>query len=37
METMTPHLAMIARGFDAIDPQHYIDFDVANVPILVLA
>ena len=37
METMTPPLAMIARGFDAIDPQHYIDFDVANVPILVLA
>ena len=37
METMTPHLAMIARGFDAIDPQHYIDFDVSNVPILVLA
>ncbi len=37
METMTPHLAMIARGFDAIDPQHYIDFDTSNVPILILS
>ena len=37
METMTPHLAMIARGFDAIDPLHYIDFDTSSVPILILS
>jgi HK97 family phage portal protein len=37
METMTPHLAMIARGFDAIDPKHYLDFDTSDVPILILS
>ena len=37
METMTPHLEMLARGFDATDDEHYFDFDTTGVPILILA
>lgn len=37
METMSPHLALIARSFDKLDDSYYIDFDTSNVPILVLA
>lgn len=37
METMMPHLMLIARALDDLDPQNFIDFDVANVPILIIA
>lgn len=37
METMIPHLEMLARGFDQLDDKHYYDFDITNVPILILA
>jgi len=37
METMIPHLEMLARGFDALDDKHYFDFDTSNVPMLILA
>jgi len=36
METMEPHLDLIARSFDAIDPMFFIDFDVSRVPIIIL-
>lgn len=37
METMEPHLEIIARGLDILDEKHYIGFDTSKVPILVLA
>lgn len=37
METMIPHLEMLARGFDALDDKHYFDFDTTGVPMLILA
>ena len=37
METMSPHLALIARSFDRIDDSFFIDFDTSGVPILILA
>lgn len=37
METMMPHLMLIARALDELDTQNYVDFDVSNVPILILA
>jgi HK97 family phage portal protein len=37
METMSPHLDLIARSFDKIDDSFFIDFDVSNVPILILS
>lgn len=37
METMLPHLDMIARAFDELDERHYIDFDTSSVPILIIA
>lgn len=37
METMSPHLDLIARSFDAIDPYYYLDFDTSNVPVLILS
>jgi len=37
METMTPHLELIARSFDKIDPEYYLDFDKSRVPIIILA
>tara|TARA_B100000287_G_scaffold14257_2_gene14423 strand:+ start:28149 stop:29861 length:1713 start_codon:yes stop_codon:yes gene_type:complete len=36
METMEPHLDLIARSFDPIDPIYFVDFDVSGVPILIL-
>lgn len=35
-ETLLPHLELIARGLDELDPDHYIDFDTSDVPILIL-
>ena len=37
METMSPHLDLIARSFDKIDPYYYLDFDTSKVPILILS
>ncbi len=37
METMLPHLEQIARGLDDLDEKYYVDFDVSEVPILVIA
>jgi HK97 family phage portal protein len=37
METMMPHLMLIARALDDLDAQNYVDFDVANVPILIIS
>jgi HK97 family phage portal protein len=37
METMAPHLEMLARGFDDLDPEFYFDFDTSGVPALILA
>lgn len=35
-ETMLPHLETIARALDELDEDYYIDFDVTDVPVLVL-
>ena len=35
-ETMMPHLELIGRGLDELDEEYYIDFDVDDVPVLVL-
>lgn len=35
-ETMLPHLEPIARAFDELDETHYVDFDLSEVPILIL-
>lgn len=35
-ETMLPHLETIARALDELDDEYYIDFDVTDVPVLVL-
>lgn len=37
METMSPHLDLIARSFDKIDDTYFIDFDDSNIPILILS
>lgn len=37
METMTPHLNLIARAFDKLDDSYFVDFDKRNVPILILS
>lgn len=37
METMLPHLEQIGRGLDDLDEKYYIDFDISEVPILVIA
>ena len=36
METMLPHLEILARAFDELDDANYVDFDTSEVPILVL-
>lgn len=36
METMLPHLEIISRGLDELDPENYVDFDTSEVPILML-
>lgn len=35
-ETMLPHLEPIGRALDELDDEYYIDFDVSNVPVLIL-
>lgn len=35
-ETMLPHMELLARGWDELDDEHYIDFDTSEVPILIL-
>jgi HK97 family phage portal protein len=35
-ETMLPHLEPIGRALDELDDDYYIDFDVSNVPVLIL-
>ena len=35
-ETMLPHLEPIARALDDLDEEYYVDFDVSNVPVLIL-
>lgn len=35
-ETMLPHLEPLARALDELDDQHYVDFDISSVPVLVL-
>lgn len=37
METMSPHLDMLARALDELDEEFYIDFDTSDVPILIIA
>jgi len=37
METMTPHLHQISRALDELDDKYYVDFDVSQIPILILA
>jgi len=37
METMQPHLEMLARGFDPLHEKYWFEFNTENVPILVLA
>jgi HK97 family phage portal protein len=37
METMQPHLEIIARALDELDDKHYVDFDTTSVPILIIA
>lgn len=36
METMLPHLEVLARALDELDDDYYIDFDTEEVPILML-
>jgi len=35
-ETMLPHLEPIARALDELDEENYVDFDVSEVPVLML-
>ncbi|MFZ9715925.1 MAG: phage portal protein [Ilumatobacteraceae bacterium] len=35
-ETMMPHLELMGRGLDELDDEFYVDFDVDDVPVLVL-
>lgn len=37
METMQPHLEVLARGLDELDDKYYVDFDTSSVPILIIA
>lgn len=37
METMQPHLEVLARGLDDLDDKNYVDFDTSSVPILIIA
>jgi len=36
VETMRPHLEVLARALDELDEKFYIDFDTSEVPILML-
>ena len=35
-ETMMPHLQPLARALDELDPRYYVDFDIAEVPSLIM-
>ena len=37
METMEPHLDLIARSFDPISEEYFVDFDTTGVPIIILS
>lgn len=37
METMLPHLEVLARGLDELHEKRYVDFDTSSVPILIIA
>lgn len=37
METMQPHLEVLARSLDELDERNYVDFDTSSVPILIIA
>lgn len=37
METMLPHLEVLARGLDELHDKRYVDFDTSSVPILIIA
>jgi HK97 family phage portal protein len=37
LETIPPHLEMLARGMDALDDDLYFEFDTSNVPVLIMA
>jgi len=36
VETMSPHLEVIARAIDELDEKYYVDFDTSEVPVLML-
>lgn len=36
VETMSPHLEVISRAIDELDDKNYVDFDLSEVPILML-
>jgi HK97 family phage portal protein len=37
LETIPPHLEMLARGFDNLDDKLYFEFNTSEVPILIMA
>ena len=37
LETIPPHLEMLARGMDALDDKLYFEFDTSTVPVLIMA
>lgn len=37
LETMPQHLEMLARGLDPLHPELYFDFNISDVPVLLLA
>ena len=37
LETIPPHLEMLARGMDALDDNLYFEFDTTSVPVLIMA
>lgn len=37
LETIPPHLELLARGFDPLDEKLYFEFDTSEVPILIMA
>jgi len=36
LETMEPHLVLLAKSFDKLDDKYYVDFNTDEVPIMVL-
>jgi len=36
-ETMEPHLLLMARGFDQLSKELYVDYDTSTIPVLVLS